>query len=193
MIHNIPYSVFTAGQFFGYMGLYIPLFYIQTYAASIGIGSELAFYSFVILNAVSTAGRIVPNIFAHKIGPINTAIICTLACGILGFCWIAIKETASLIIFCILYGFFSGTYVAISAPAISSTSRNPDLLGTHLGMSFGVAALGVLVGNPVAGVLLQDVGWVSAQSFAASACMISVILMVAARLTLTGPRFWSKA
>jgi MFS family permease len=50
-------------------GIYTPIFYISTYAESRGVETTLAFYILAILNACSILGRLIPNIFADKIGP----------------------------------------------------------------------------------------------------------------------------
>lgn len=191
MIHNLPYCLFTLGGILAFMGLYEPFFYVQTYAASIHVRPELAFYTLVIINAGSAFGRIIPNFFAHKIGSINTAILVVCTCGILNFCWIAVRSQGSLIAFCVLYGFFSGTFVSINGQAINSTCDKPDLRGTHLGMSLSFGAFGVLIGSPLAGVLLQHGGWVGPQTFSGAACIAAVISMVSARVILTNGRLFA--
>ncbi len=55
-----PYTLFALGTFFGFMGLYIPFFYVQIYSIKENIlGENLAFYLLVLLNAGSFFGRIV--------------------------------------------------------------------------------------------------------------------------------------
>lgn len=54
------FSLFSIAEFFGFMGLYIPFFYIQTYALEkTNIDKNLAIYLPVLLNAGSFFGRIV--------------------------------------------------------------------------------------------------------------------------------------
>jgi len=183
---NIPYVLFTLSEVFGFMGLYIPFFYIQSYANAVGVDEQLSFYLVVIMNAASTFGRILPNLIAKKIGPINIAFLFTAACVLLGYCWRAISSASGLLAFSVLYGFFSGTYVSIVSPAIASLLSNPDLKGTHLGMSLGFAAFGLLIGNPVAGVLLGDVGWVGVKAWCGTTNAAAVIFMLAARLHVSG-------
>lgn len=57
-----PYSFFAFGGFFGFIGMYLPLFYISVFAIQHGMSSRLAFYLLPILNAGSTFGRIFPNV-----------------------------------------------------------------------------------------------------------------------------------
>ncbi len=66
-----PYAVFGVAEFFGYMGVYIPFFYVQLYATEKAIVDEsFAVYLLVLLNAGSIFGRVVsrhvpsPNCYA---------------------------------------------------------------------------------------------------------------------------------
>jgi hypothetical protein len=69
---DAPFVLFTVGCFFIFMGLYIPMFYVQSFAIEEGITSEnLAFYMLSIINAASVFGRLVPNFIADTVGPLN--------------------------------------------------------------------------------------------------------------------------
>ncbi len=58
-----PFSLFSIAKIFGFMGLYVPFFYIQIYALeSTYIDKNLAFYLPVLLNTGSFFGRIVSNL-----------------------------------------------------------------------------------------------------------------------------------
>ena len=63
------YTLLVIAAFFIILGLYFPIFTIVTYAESKGVNSNLAFYILSINNACSTFGRLIPNLFADKIGP----------------------------------------------------------------------------------------------------------------------------
>lgn len=55
-----PFTFFGIAEFFGFMGLYIPFFYISVFAIDNHIvGKDLAFYLLALLNAGSFFGRIV--------------------------------------------------------------------------------------------------------------------------------------
>lgn len=58
-----PFYLFAIGGFFGFVGMYMPLTFVTTYAIQEGIMSvDLAFSLLPILNAGSTLGRILPNV-----------------------------------------------------------------------------------------------------------------------------------
>ena len=43
------------------MSVYVPFFYIQSFALDLGISADMAFYLLVIMNASSLFGRLLPN------------------------------------------------------------------------------------------------------------------------------------
>jgi len=169
---EIPFLMFSIAEFLGFMGMYIPFFYIQSYASEKHImNANSAFYMLPVLNAASIFGRIVPNFLADKTGPLNMLVPCTCISAILAFCWIPVHDTAGVVIFCILYGFFSGTFVSLPPTTVVSLSPSLSVVGTRMGMSFTFAGFGILVGNPVAGAILNSGSWIGLQLF----CAISVV------------------
>ncbi len=57
-----PFLLLSVAEFFGFMGLYIPFFYVQLYAIEkTDIEEHLAFYLLTLLNAGSLFGRIVSS------------------------------------------------------------------------------------------------------------------------------------
>lgn len=170
------------------MGLYIPIFYVQSYAIEEKIMSEnLAFYMLSILNASSIFGRIIPNFIADRTGPLNVIIPGTLATCILGFGWVGIHSTGGLIIFCILYGFFSGSFVSIPPTVLVTLSPSMGVVGTRMGMCFALGGLGLLIGTPVAGQLIKQSGFDAAIFFCGGVVALATVCMVAARVTKAGP------
>lgn len=139
-----PFSLFNVGCFFGFMGLYIPFYYIPEYGVSVhALTPAFSLYTIAIINASSTFGRILPNYLADKIGPFNLMYPCAFMSGILAFCWIAAKSEGSLIIVCVFYGFFSGTFVSLPATVIVNLSPNLGIIGTRLGMLFAISGIGL--------------------------------------------------
>ncbi|KAI0292944.1 MFS general substrate transporter [Multifurca ochricompacta] len=188
-LHEAPFVLCTMGIFFGFVGLYIPFFFITPYAlAKTGANSTLAFYFVPILNAASVFGRIAPNALADRIGTLNTLVPCAFFCAVLAFAWIAVESTGGLIVFAIFYGFFSGSFVALPPSTITALSKDLRKVGTRLGMSFAVGGLGVLIGSPVGGALLnlKTGEFVHAQVFCAVAMMISCVSLAMARVAKSG-------
>ncbi|CAF9904023.1 MAG: hypothetical protein ALECFALPRED_004806 [Alectoria fallacina] len=178
-----PYLFFCLGIFFGFMGIYIAFFYVELYATQVcGMSARLATYVLAVVNTGSFFGRLFPNWLADQIGPLNVQIPFALIASLLAFCWIAIRNTPGLLIFCALYGFFSGTFVSLPGPIVYGLSSDMSTVGTRLGMSMGFAGVGLLVGNPIAGAILRGGGgWVGLQAWAGTLIAVSAGCMMAAR------------
>jgi predicted MFS family arabinose efflux permease len=64
---ELPYLFFVISVFVGFMGLYLPFFYVQSFAIENKItDSNLGFYILAIMNATSAFGRIIPGFLSDK-------------------------------------------------------------------------------------------------------------------------------
>ncbi|KAK4495440.1 hypothetical protein PRZ48_013771 [Zasmidium cellare] len=193
-----PFSLFSLASFVGFIGLYIPFFYISTFASSkAGLDDTLAFYMLPILSAGSVAGRILPSFVADFAGPLNVLSVCTLIAGLLGFCWIAIPTQASvggLVVWALLYGAFSGAFVSLQPSTVVSITDDLSTVGGRLGMNTFCAALGLLIGTPIAGVILeQDSSWVGLQVFCGATLLAGGALVMVTRWQRVGVEIARKA
>ncbi|KZT64725.1 MFS general substrate transporter [Daedalea quercina L-15889] len=153
---EVPYTLFCIGNALSYMGAYIPFFEAPAFAAAHTPASPtLAFYFLAILNGASVFGRLLPNFFADKTGPLTMLTGCATATGVLALAWLAVHTIGGFAAFCVLYGLFSGSLVSLPPAAIASLTDDHTRLGTRLGMAFTLAGFGLLIGNPVAGVLVD--------------------------------------
>ncbi|ORY59305.1 MFS general substrate transporter [Pseudomassariella vexata] len=157
---DLPYITYILGTLVGYMGLFVPFFYISYYAIQQKFTNEnLGFYMLPILNSASVFGRLLPNIFADKLGVVNTMIPCSFVTSILAFCLIRVDNQASIIVCTILYGFFSGAYVSLPPTIMVFLTPDRSLIGTRLGQGFATISFGVLVSTPAAGAILRQDSW----------------------------------
>jgi len=185
---DAPFIYFSLGVFFGFMGIYVLFFYVELYGLQeCHMDSNLATYLLAIVNAGSLFGRLIPNYLADRVGPLNIHVPFAFVAALLAFSWIAVRDTASLIVYGVFYGFFSGTFVSLPGPIVVGISKDfPKLIGTRLGMSMGCAGIGLLIGSPVAGAILDKHGWVGLQAWAGSLITISALCMLRARGTKFG-------
>ncbi|KAF7185693.1 MFS-type transporter dbaD [Pseudocercospora fuligena] len=184
---EVPYTFFVLGSFVGFLGLYTPFFYIQTYAIQTGITSpDLGFYLLAILNAASTFGRVIPNFIADRLGPFNVIIPCTFATGILCLCLIAAKSIAPVIIIAALYGFFSGTFVSLPATIYVHITKNRGMIGTRMGMGFAVTSIGILVGTPISGAILSASSFTYVWVFGGIMTVLAAVLICVCRVSKGG-------
>ncbi|KAI9713343.1 MAG: hypothetical protein M1828_001436 [Chrysothrix sp. TS-e1954] len=190
-----PFFLFTLALFLALMALYIPTFYVQSFALTKGLTSpELAAYILPILNSAGVVGRVLPNFFADKTGPLNLLTPCIAATAILAFAWISVTNEGGLIAFALVYGFFSGTILSLPPVAVVSLCPNLGVVATRLGTSFALASLGLLIGTPISGAILSDTQqFTGLQAFAGAILLASAGLLLVARLSRTGFVFSVKA
>lgn len=192
---ELPFCLFSLAAFIGFIGLYIPFFYISEFAGNQdGLDTTLAFYMLPILSSGSIVGRILPSYVADHLGPLNVLSICTVVAAVLGFCWIAVQQTlAGLIIWALLYGAFSGAFVSLQPSTVVSITDDMSLVGGRLGMNTFCAALGILVGSPIAGVIVGSGSWVGLQAFCGATLFAGAILVAVTRWSRVGGAVNKKA
>ncbi|KAJ6597781.1 major facilitator superfamily domain-containing protein [Mycena vulgaris] len=145
-----------AGAFVVGLGLFFPYFYLQLYAVDKGLNDNLAFYVLAIMNAGSVGGRILPNFVADRMGPYNMMIPCLAISSALTFSIFGLEDFAGIVIFGVLYGFWSGSYVSLVPALILSTASNGGEHGTRMGVAFSLVSTSMLIGTPVSGALLNS-------------------------------------
>lgn len=139
-----------------------------------------------IMSAGSSLGRILPGTIAHRAGALNVISVGTFGAGLLGFCWIAVgRSTGGLIIWAILYGAFSGSYVSLQPPSVVSITADLGTIGVRMGLNTFCSALGILIGTPIAGLLVGKGSWVGMQVLSGSTLVVSALLIILTRLIFT--------
>jgi MFS family permease len=153
---HAAFMAFCIASFITFLGLFQLFFFVQGFAITNNITTEnLAFYLLSILNATSVFGRIVPNILADKIGPLNVIIPCAIISGALTLCLIAVKNVGGILVVILLFGFFSGSLVSLPPTVVVHLTKDRRFIGTRMGMLFSFTATGVLVSTPIGGALLK--------------------------------------
>ncbi|KAF7371963.1 MFS general substrate transporter [Mycena venus] len=171
ILRDFPFWICLIGEAITFWGLFIPscmllkppkelltqtlVFYIQLYAVKNNASEAIQTYSVAILNAAGFFGRTIPMIFSDLWGPLNVILPLTFISGSLSFAFIGAKTNGGLVVFVILYGFFSGGFVSLSVPASASFSRNVGEIGTRIGFMSVVCSFTLLTGNPISGALLH--------------------------------------
>jgi len=156
ILRHKAYWLTIAGGFLIMWGLFFPLFYLQLFAQSHGINPELAFYTLSIANAASVVGRVLPNFLADKFGVFNMLIAASTGSGVIILCWLPATNTAGVIVFSILFGFFSGAYVSLTPGCFAALSSHVGEMGFRLGVAWAIIAFAALTGTPISGALLGD-------------------------------------
>lgn len=149
------FLVFTASSFCCFLGYITPYFFIPTYAQDhLGVSQTFALYILVMSIAGSFFGRLLSGYLAHYLGANLTWIICSLLAGMMSLLWIVVDSEASFIAWSVLWGLFSAGLVTLPGSCFPNVCPDLSLLGTRLGMSWGVSSISTLIGAPIAGALL---------------------------------------
>ena len=191
---EVQYDLLVGAVFLGFLGFYLFPVFVEPYSLDEGfIDKDLAFYLLPILNAASTFGRVVPNYFADLIGPLNVIIPEVGITALLAYCWIAVHNTKGIIALSALYGFFSGVLVSISPVAMMTITKDLRLFGTRLGMCLTIVSVGMLVGTPIGGAIVDGTNsYLGLQLFCACSFAGSATLSLSLRLIRSGPKLYFK-
>ncbi|KAM0797829.1 major facilitator superfamily domain-containing protein [Usnea florida] len=154
----------TAGVFFIEWALFIPLSYISSYALTEGVSPVFSYQLLAILNAGSFFGRWAPGYMADLFGRFNTMIITVALCLISVLAvWFTcspedgIRGIAQLVIFCVLFGFASGSNISLTPVCVGQLCET-KVFGRWYASLYTVVSFGCLTGIPIAGQLLATDG-----------------------------------
>lgn len=180
---EIPFLFFALALLLIFVAFYIPLFYIPSFAIyKLKTSDDFAFYLLAITNAGSFFGRTIPFLIANRVGSIQTFIFWAAAAVVLLFAWLGINSVPGFVVFSAVWGFISGVLVTAPAAAVSHPTLSPSMgvIGTRLGMSWITAAMGILIGTPIAGALvdLETDNFVKAIVFSGSVMAAGALCLI---------------
>jgi MFS family permease len=166
----------TIASFLFFLGLFIPINFLEVEAMANGMSAHLSSYLLSMLNAAryvqsiiglinacltwfSILGRIIPGALADKFGPFNLQFFMSFFTGILCLALgLPASGNAAFIVFAVLYGFASGGFVSL-APAQIARISDIQEIGIRTGVLFSCVSVAGLVGNPIAGALVDGTGF----------------------------------
>ncbi|KAJ1324241.1 MFS transporter MCT family solute carrier family 16 (monocarboxylic acid transporters) member 10 [Microdochium nivale] len=186
---DLGYTFYAVGMFFNFWGLYFAFYYLVSYSTTWvtpALSYTDALNLLLVLNGVGLLGRMLPNYFADRLGPLNLLAPACLVSGVLMFIWSGAVETpAQLYAWSAFYGIFGGAIQSLFPAGLSSlTADPPRKQGTRMGMVFTIVSFAVLTGNPIAGAIITATpgqSYVGAQCFAGADLLVGTGFIVAAR------------
>ena len=99
----------------------------------------------------------------------------------------AVSSSAGIIVLMAFYGFFSGSFVSLPPTMIVHLSTDArEKIGTRLGQSFGIVAIGLLVGAPIGGAIQSHRGFDSLWIYGGCLLFASAALLFFARVAFRG-------
>ena len=219
---EIRFVFVSMASFFFFLGIFLPTNFIILQGQANGVSRTLSPYLLPILNAARYAlppsrhpcpnasllfspamaltlpshsifGRIISGRFADVFGRFNVMLATTLVTAILVLAlWLPASGPAALIVFAILFGYTSGTYVA-NTPAVVAQISDIRAIGVRNGTNFFFVSFAALIGNPIAGALIarDRGGYRYMQAFCGATMMLGFALFIAARSVQVGFK-WTK-
>lgn len=174
------FNVFALSSFFVFAGAYTPFFYLAVFSQEkLGISESMSYNLLAILGAGSTFGRALPGLLAVRYGTFPVFALFLLICGLLQFIWGGINNLGGVVAFALFYGFFSGGVAGLAPVATIELSPTMEVAGTRMGMMLAFGAIGVLVGNPIAGAILDSRSeFDGVQAFGAATLLVASVLVV---------------
>ncbi|KZT03786.1 MFS general substrate transporter [Laetiporus sulphureus 93-53] len=164
LVTDTPYAISLFGVFMVMWGLFFPYFYLQVWVTEHGLSSTLSFYTIPILNAGTIFGRIIPNFIADYVGVFNMFCPMALVSAALIFAMFGVMSPGAVIVFTILYGFFTGS------------------CRIRIGLCLFVVAFAVLSGTPIDGALVgSEYVWYKALLFSGIIMLVGSALLTIAR------------
>ncbi|CCT70361.1 related to monocarboxylate transporter 2 [Fusarium fujikuroi] len=193
---SLPFLFTTIGVFMLEFSLFIPLGYISTYALHKGFGKDFSYNLIPILNAGSVIGRLLPGYYADVIGPFNVSILAVILAIVACFCvWLPLGgTTAGVIIFTVLFGFSSGTSIAIAPVCIGRLCKTQEY-GRYYATAYTIVSFACLIGIPIGGSIVQANGgeyW-GLIILTGAVYVASMISLFLAKVTLLGWHNWKAA
>ncbi|KAK8014754.1 major facilitator superfamily transporter [Apiospora arundinis] len=187
---EMEYTFFAIGMFFNFWGVYFGFYYLSSFARSeLEMHPHLSYSDslnlLLLTNGVGLIGRLGPNYFADRVGPLNLLIPTCLITGIALLSWIAVDAPRSALRL-VRFLRHRGRGIQSLFPAgLSSLTTDLRKRGTRMGMVFTIVSFAVLTGNPIAGAIIAASGgeyW-GAQTFTGCSLLLGMCLICCARLT----------
>ncbi|ORY92800.1 major facilitator superfamily domain-containing protein [Leucosporidium creatinivorum] len=136
------------------LGAFFPISYIQVFAEAAQLPRNVSDNVLSILNASSFFGRLGLTYAADSLGTFTVLATCTGGISVLIFALYGATSPAGVIIFAILFGFFTGSFFALLSPLLISTADDISEIGMRQGLALLLNGLAALVCSPIAGALL---------------------------------------
>ncbi|KAF2845334.1 MFS general substrate transporter [Plenodomus tracheiphilus IPT5] len=180
------YSVLCIGTWFAILGIWIPSYYIKSYANAVYPSNHISKYFLCILNSCSILGAISGGLVGDRVGRLNLLWPMTMLSGYLSlFLWAYSNSLATLVLFVCVYGFCTSSVTALP-PSVIGQITPDDRLGARIGAFYSIIAIASLVGTPIGGALITDAktkeGYRWLIFFSGAAITTGSLLMFASRI-----------
>jgi len=150
--------------FFAGFGYLTPFVHIVPYAVDQGISAVDAAFLLSIMGGASTVGRILLGLLADKWGVVQVLRVCFLGMSLSCIVWPFLFSYPALVVFSFVFGFVGGGYISVMPAmcAVAAQMFGTERLSSILGALYSSAAIGNVLGSPLAGIMFDRLGSYSA-------------------------------
>jgi MFS family permease len=160
-------------------GLFVPFVFIASYAESRGVGEVAAATLVGLIGGASIIGRLGLGTLAVRLGATRLFRLSFLMMGLSHLIWLAAGgRFALLVVYAVVLGIGYGGFIAIS-PAVIADRFGLEGMGGVLGTLYTSAAVGSLLGPPLAGLLFDHFGASAAIGAAAAVSLAGWSVLLA--------------
>lgn len=171
------------------MGVYFTVFYladISRHAVTPPFSYTESLNLLLIFNGIGILGRLVWSYLADKFHPINIYILTAAGGSLLTFCFVAVRAPPGLYAWTAIYALPAAGIQSLLPASLAHLTKDVQKLGVRLGMAFTILSFAVLIGPPIAGVIIHGPGgYTGAKIFAGSAIGAGGALLYWARYIIS--------
>ncbi|ORX68531.1 MFS general substrate transporter [Linderina pennispora] len=159
VLHDVRFLFIFAGAIFSTTGYFTPFFDMPMYAFKVvDMDASLAKNLVTIINAASTAGRVVTGQIAVIVGNINALLVCMFVAALsLLVLWLPFEATGTTLACSIIYGFFCGGFISL-LPVIIADLWGVSRIATIIGLLYIATFMGTMIGAPSSSAILDNIG-----------------------------------
>lgn len=179
------YVCFVSGLVLLMFANYYTFYYIASFGTQVlGMSYATASVLVIIINGAGMPFRVIPPMFADRIGPLNVLLPVTFLWTVVAFCWLAVHHTTDYYVFTAFYGIASGSFQCLIPTTVASITKRLDKVGTRLGMAFSIVSFASLTGPPIGGAIQRanENSFTGAQAWAAFMTILSLGFFIGARV-----------
>ena len=148
--------MYVSGLFLS-LALFLVFIFLAPFAEENG-ASKVAAASLVgVVGAASIAGRLLLGGLADRLGSVRTYRACFLVIALSYLLWLTTTSYPVLLLFAVVFGVAYGGFIALS-PAVMADLFGTAAMGQLVGVLYTSAAVGALVGPPLAGLAVDRTG-----------------------------------
>ncbi|KAK9472951.1 major facilitator superfamily domain-containing protein [Dipodascopsis tothii] len=182
------FGTLAIGFFFVFLGIFVPFGFVASQAVQNGFTDADAFFLLAYMNGGSFFGRVITGWLADRVGKYNMYISSALVAGIITIAlWIPAHTVPTIVLYSVLYGYFSGAVLGMYPAVVAQISPN-DEIGTRIGAISSFMSFASLSGLPIAGAVLTTGGG----SFFAPSMFAGVSMLVGTGFVVVSKYIYSE-